>query len=299
MHKSEIPNQVRDDQPVRSGNTIIIGKVANQLSSLDTNQQITATRNRSFTLKLLSAFLLFTSLALPTITIASPLPEFPFITITAESTREVKPNKAYLAFEVMVFNENSETGHTQLNKAVTEVLNILKTHQVRYSDVTSFEIDKSTKRQRGKMHNDLEIIGYDFKQRFNVTLNNLERYQAVYSDLLQLDNVHNINASFDTTKRLKVESDLIAETGHKAKNKAQQMAASLGIKLGNVFAINDTGTYSNFFATFGLDETNTSVIRSREGFTFSDTSGGHSDSLFIPKSITISKKLNILYKIEN
>ncbi|NVK25487.1 MAG: SIMPL domain-containing protein [Gammaproteobacteria bacterium] len=224
---------------------------------------------------------------------SSPIPDFPFVTVTGESTRKVTPDQAKIQLQVLVFDKQAATAHNLLNETVDKVLNVLEQHQVATHHIVSFEIDKRTKRARNsKSYEDLEILGYEFSQRFEITLNILTYYSDITAGLNRINNVVNISSQFDVSNRDDITIELIAEAGHKAKTKAKQLAAGLGVKIDSVFAINDSGSYQSFFATFGLNTQSYEFSRA-EGMAF------QVQSMFIPEFIEISKSVNVVYKLED
>jgi uncharacterized protein YggE len=81
------------------------------------------------------------------------------------------------------------------------------------------------------------------------------------------------------------------EAAEKAKQKAEHMATGLGVKITSVFAFNDTGSFSSFFATFGLENESRALAMMR--------SKGNAANIFVPQFIEVSKSINVIYKIAN
>ena len=231
-------------------------------------------------------------LALSSNAYSSSIPDFPFVTVTGESTRKVAPDNAVINLEVITFAKESLIANNDLNKTVQDIFTILKQSNVGTNAITSYEIRKETKRAREKNgYNNLDILGYELSQIFEIKLDSLEHYSAITSELIKTNNVKSIASQFDATNRETIEIALITEAGEKAKLKASQMALGLGVKIDSVFAINDSGSFKSFFATFGLD--------SDRGLTFNMAQSSSTSSMFIPKHIEISKSINVVYKLED
>ena len=223
---------------------------------------------------------------------SSPIPDFPFVTVTGESTRKVAPDNAVINLQVLTFAKESLKAHEDLNKTIQDILTILKNNGVSTKNITSYEIRKNTKRTREKNgYNNLDILGYELSQTFEVKLDNLKNYSTITSELTKTNNVESIASQFDATNREDIEIELITEAGKKAKLKANQMALGLGVKIDSVFAINASGSYQSFFATFGLN--------TGGGLNFNSPSMANVNSMFIPKYIEISKSINVVYKLED
>ena len=222
---------------------------------------------------------------------ASPIPDFPFVTVTGDSTRKVTPDNAVVRLQVVVFEKESSKGQVVLKQTIQQILEIFESNLVNPNSITTYEMNKRAKRAReNNGYNELEILGYEFTQSFEIKLKNLENYSVITTELAKVNNVERVESQFDVSNRENIEVELISEAGKKAKLKAKQMAAGLGVKIDSVFAINDSGSYQSFFATFGLQtENQVSMMRS----------GSPINSLFIPEFIEISKSINVVYKLDD
>ncbi|GLX78272.1 hypothetical protein tinsulaeT_16120 [Thalassotalea insulae] len=223
--------------------------------------------------------------------IASNLPDFPFVTVTGESVKKVTPDKATLGFYVTTFDKEATKATSLLNETSNNVVAVLTKNGISAKQISAFEINKRSKRTRDKDYNDLAILGYELSQRFEVTIDNLNQYSEITNELLDINHVENIESQFSSTQREKIEIELIKNAAQKAKLKAEQMAAGLGVELGSVFAFNDSGSFSSFFATFG--------IKSEARAYAMMSSQARSTNIFVPQYIEIKKSINVIYKLKS
>ena len=224
--------------------------------------------------------------------VPSPLPDFPFVTVTGKSAIKVKPNTANLNFYVFVFDKNSESAKLSLDKTSLDVIELFTTFGVNPKKITLSEINKRTIRNRNNNYEALEVIGYEFTQHFAVAMDNLNNFSEIYSALLAINNIEELNSQFDISNRETVETELIKKAAESAKLKAIQMAAGLGVKIDSVFAFNDSGSFPSFFATFGLNE------KALRAVAMQSPRASQSSGLFVPQFIEVSKTVNVVYKIE-
>lgn len=222
---------------------------------------------------------------------ASNLPDFPFVTVTGESIKKIEPDEVILGFSVITFDKSASLAKNKLDESSNQVVNLLTKHKISMEDIISYEISKNAKRSRDKDYNDLAILGYEFTQRFEVTINHLSKYSDITNELLDINYVERIESRFDSTKREEVEIELIKNAAQKAKLKAEQMAIGLNVKLDSVFAFNDTGSFSSFFATFG--------IRSEARAYAMQSMRRNNSNVFVPQYIEIRKSINVIYKLKN
>ena len=111
---------------------------------------------------------------------------------------------------------------------------------------------------------------------------------------MKMQNVADVDSNFSVSNADEITLSLISAAAANAKAKTQTMAAGLDVKLGKVFAFNDSGSFDNFFASFGVEQ------RYRvEAFEMSVSgSRQRSTTVFIPQTIELSKTVNVIYRIE-
>ncbi len=222
---------------------------------------------------------------------ASTLPDFPFVAVTGQSSKQVAPDSATLSFRITTFHASSDVAQAQLAQASSKVLALLKANGVTDSQISAFELEKTAKRKRDEQYNELDVLGYDLNRRFDITLADLKKYPDLMTQLYATDYVHDLSTSFDTSDRSNIETALIVAAAAQAKQKAEQMAEGLGVKIHSVFAFNDNGSFDRFFATFAAGESG--MVSSAM---MADRAAG-AQQFFIPQSIEISKTVNVIYKI--
>lgn len=220
---------------------------------------------------------------------ASPLPDFPFVTVEGNAVKEVRPDIAVVRFEITTFSNSSEAANKALYKVTEEVLKIANELQIPTEALTSYEIEKQIKRKTDEDYNALEILGYEFSRSVKIELDTLNTYSELIHKLTVIDNVHNVSTDFDTSQREKLEIELISKAAKNARHKATIMAKGLGVQIDSVFAFNEFGSFNSFFSTFQLSN-NLSRI--------SVTGSRMREQIFIPKYIEIEKSINVIYKLQ-
>ncbi len=226
--------------------------------------------------------------------LASSLPDFPFVTVQGTASKELPPDRADVSFTIETFDEKAETADRILADTTVAVLNVLSTLSIPDSAITAYEISKYTKRERGDNYQDLAILGYEMSRNFTVELDNIDNYAPLFEALIKMQNVADVGSNFSVSNADEITLSLISAAAANAKAKTQTMAAGLDVKLGKVFAFNDSGSFDNFFASFGVEQ------RYRvEAFVMSVSgSRQRSTTVFIPQTIELSKTVNVIYRIE-
>lgn len=222
---------------------------------------------------------------------ASSLPDFPFVTVEESASRNVRPDEALVSFEIVAFAQRAEPANATMVATMNAVVALTEQLGIAPEAITAYEVDKRAKRQRDDDYNELDILGYEFSRSVSIKLSDLDRYVQLMEKLLTMDHVEGIGTEFSSAKRSEVEAELIAEAANKAREKAAIMAKGLNVELGSVFAFNDSGSFSSFFATFGLSN----GYGSMAGIS---VTGSRGNSIFIPKFIEIQKTINVIYKLQ-
>ncbi len=225
---------------------------------------------------------------------ASSLPDFPFVTVQGKASKQLPPDRADVSFTIETFDEKAETADRILADTTVAVLKVLSTLNIPDSAITAYEISKYTKRERGDNYQDLAILGYEMSRNFTVELDNIDNYAPLFEALMKMQNVADVGSNFSVSNADEITLSLISAAAVNAKAKAQTMAAGLDVKLGKVFAFNDSGSFDNFFASFGVEQR-----YHVEAFSM-EVSGSRqrSTTVFIPQSIELSKTVNVIYQIK-
>lgn len=228
--------------------------------------------------------------------VASPIPDFPFVTVTGESSRKVAPDMVTIELQALVFDKRAKMAQKKLEDTTANLIALLEANNIPLSKISSEQVNKRTKRARkNNSYDNLEILGYELTRQFKIELDSLERFPKIYNALLKMENITGISNRFDVSNKVEIGQELIAEAAVKAKNKATQMATGLGVELGSVFAFNDTGSFQTFFATFGLQGNNAGYRYEK----FESVAMRSEKAAFIPEFINISKRINVVYKLNN
>jgi uncharacterized protein YggE len=218
-------------------------------------------------------------------TFASNLPGFPFVFVAGHASKEIPPDLATLTFEVKAFDEDPKKSLEIVQKQTTELLGFFKKLQIQDKDIESYQIDKQAIRQQEDTV-ELKILGYETKQRIQVKLRDLKVYPALAEGLLTYRNVTDIQSKFDISQRKEVEKSLVAEACADARVQAENMANGMGVKLGSVFAISDKQLELVW------------VGQGEAVFKRSMYGGEESQGLvFIPTSIKVEKKIDVIFKL--
>jgi uncharacterized protein YggE len=224
---------------------------------------------------------------------AAQLPDFPFLFSVGTAKKEIPPDLATITFDIEAFDENPEKSLDTVKKRGSELIDLFKKLEIPTKDIETYEIDKRAVRQE-KDYVELKILGYEVKQRFSIKLHELTRYASLIEKLLKYRNIANIDAQFDVAQRKELETALIADACANAKVQAENMANGIGTKLGSVFAVSDRG-FNELEDQFGMSSTRDTI---RGMFKKAMMTSDSDEITFIPSTIEIGKKVNVIFNLE-
>lgn len=236
---------------------------------------------------------------LTTIATASPLPDFPFILASGEAETKIAPDMAVITFQAKAFHQDSATAVDAMRKVSIEAIKLLKSQSIPDDAITAFELNKRAVRKR-KDHTQQEVVGYQINRDFKLTIKDLSRYEAIANALFKMDNIGNINTTFDRQDYSKVEAELLTEACSAAKRHAMDLAGGFGGELGSVHCISQSG-FSHISGTF---------LFNSGGWGYGDLDGlgmpvgdmyeesANKQPLFIPATITFRNSVDVLYRLK-
>lgn len=93
------------------------------------------------------------------------------------------------------------------------------------------------------------FIGYQVRKRIAITLNDITKYEALMSDLLDSGIINVQNVQFQTSELRKYRDQARSNAIKAAREKAQALATDLGLKVGKAHSISEG--YSRWYSWYG------------------------------------------------
>ncbi len=201
-------------------------------------------------MKSIVSTLLFLIISAPVL--ANPVPDFPFVIVTENLEKKITPDVAEVGFNLEAYAKKSDESLDLLRQAGQKVIALLEKYDVPLRQLESKQISKRAKRaQRNGAYN-LEILGYDTAQSFNLKLTDLSRYPELMNELIAIDGLSGINALFKTTKEEQYKEEMIKELSTIVRGKADALAQAQSRSVKKVYGITTEGNFGQAFAIFSL-----------------------------------------------
>ena len=225
--------------------------------------------------------------------LANPVPEFPFVIVTEKLEQKVRPDLAKVRFGILAYEQSSKKAMESLTKSAAEMLEVLKQHNIPLSQLESTQIDKSTKRARKEGAYNLDILGYEVTQGFNLRVNSLEKYPRLMNALIKLDGVQNIDAFFETSKEDEYKEKMIIELSTKARKKADALAQAQSRKVKSVYGITTEGNFGQAYAIFSLE-----YDPKEYALAMAADSYGMDLVMAVPEYIEVGQRITAIYQLK-
>ncbi|MBU2887844.1 SIMPL domain-containing protein [Gilvimarinus agarilyticus] len=238
--------------------------------------------------RILFALLLFTSLI--NSSHAQQDPGFAHLTVAGEAKLDVAPDTVTLKFQIMEYSKSAQTAVDTVTQRAADIVEMGAQQGLEREHIESWAIDKRPRRSHQPGGNQPLITGYEVTQKFTLTIEGLDAYQAIVNHLMRMPNTTNLNATFDVSKRELITAQLTEQAGADARRKAQALAGGLDVELGRVYSITDQHAGLAPYPKFGVNEAQ-----------FRSMAAGAQQpqfELFAPQSITLSKKIQVVFAIK-
>jgi len=172
----------------------------------------------------------------------------PSISVSGEAVVNVKPDKIMINFGVLTAHLNCATAKKVNNEIMQKALEIIKESGVAQQDVQTDalsinpEFDYTDRNEKTGVRR-YYLVSYHVTNRCSVILNDPLKVENLVTKILQVGVNELKGIDFQTTELKKYREQARDLALKAAKEKAEQMAASLGQKIGNPITISESGGY--------------------------------------------------------
>ena len=200
---------------------------------------------------------LFTALALPAASQASPLPAYPFVHVSAEASRYTTPNIGALDFLIVASDSDPALARSTIETRIAEVRALLQEQGIPPGDLETRDVRREAGRNAAA-----EPTAQELRVGVHLIVRDLSKWRAVVAPLLDKPNLVDFATSFDLVERDAFEAELMADALHDARRRAGIIAKGTKRKLGAVTAVTPGGV-KNVGAAIGLVRADFSYTRPR------------------------------------
>lgn len=198
---------------------------------------------------------------------------------------EVKPDKATISFEVLVFSKDSAAATNELSSVSQNLQKFFTTREIPSADVKAQDIEKFTVRRTDDNGKELEILGYEIRRSFSITLTDLKKFETIMRDLYAMPSITTLNAEFENSEQNKHEAELLQKACAQARAEAEQLAKGFGARLGSVHRISKEPIHER--TMFASDLEKVTEIRDIEPI------------FYPPATVHLSQSVSAIFELKN
>lgn len=165
------------------------------------------------------------------------------ITMTAEGKVSSRPDVARVSFSVVTEGSNAETVQKNNDAKMEKVISFLKGEGIVDENIKTSNYNLYPRYNYNVPEGDApRIVGYTVNQQVTVKIVDLEKVSAIVGSLTTqgVNQIENVSFQIDDPDALREQAR--DEAVAKAKEKADALAKSLGVKLGRVINFNESGS---------------------------------------------------------
>ena len=139
----------------------------------------------------------------------------------------------------------------------------------------------------------LDVLGYETAQSFNLKLGDLEKYPPLMNELIAIDGVSGIEAFFESSNEERYKADMIQELSAKARQKADTLAKAQSKSVKGVYGITTEGNFGEAYAVFTLQY----EPRIHANLA-SPSSYGMDLTMMVPEYIEVKQRMTVIYQLK-
>lgn len=181
--------------------------------------------------------LLFVLLVLPISVFAqSGLPDQPFLYVTGNAAIEKPVDIVFLRFDLVARNAEQTKANQDVQAKAKTILALVDERKIAKADIIAEDLKSDPQYADESSGKRSKIIGYRVTRSFSVKVRDLPTFGTLVDELLAIAGVEfsSINGSLSNQKE--VEKDLWQKALTDARDRAEDTARGLGMKIDSVFA---------------------------------------------------------------
>lgn len=165
---------------------------------------------------------------------AAELPAYPFIHVSAIGTMAIMPDVGEIEFEITARDADPAAAMQVVAARVAEVRALMTETGVADDSLEVRDMRKEI------MKGDPSAVVYEIRSGVKVKVSDLSKWKSIMAPLLDKPNLDGFTTTFDSSERVKVEAELMAEAIKTARRKADAIAAGFGRKVGAVSGVSNS-----------------------------------------------------------
>jgi uncharacterized protein YggE len=201
--------------------------------------------------KMKKSIYLLLGLLLASTTMASSLPNYPFIHATGEATLSLRPDLGEIDFELTELSADPELTFSMMEKASADVMAFLVAQGLNSDDIEAADIKRLVSDIEYSESQDAPKK-FRLLRNFHIVIRDIQKWNMVIAGLLAKPYVGNFSVNFGRSDMDRIQNDLVNMATANAKDNAKRLAQGLSVRLGTVGAVSQS-PLKNISTLLGLD----------------------------------------------
>ncbi|MBD3259142.1 DUF541 domain-containing protein [Candidatus Woesearchaeota archaeon] len=167
--------------------------------------------------------------------------QIPTINVKGESEFLTQPDKADMYIKIETQGKTAEEAQTQNRDITNAVMSSLKKNSIKSEDIGTdrYYLNPQYDWERGR-----KIIGYTQQHVLKVETTKLDKVGEIIDDAVAAgaNSIERIQFGLSLEKKYEVNKQALELAGKEANKKAESIAGAMGVELGKIFTISESGT---------------------------------------------------------
>ncbi len=167
------------------------------------------------------------------------------INISAEETIYQKPDEAKITFSVITEADSYGRATEMNNNQMENVNSYLKEEGIEDKNLKTqnFSVRPRYEQIEDRLSSRREIIGYEVENNLQVTVTNLENVDTLIGGAIEAGANKVSGLVFEVSNQDELENQAQLKAIERAKEKAEEIADSLGVRVGRILDFSESGGY--------------------------------------------------------
>jgi uncharacterized protein YggE len=172
------------------------------------------------------------------------------IKVTGQAEVKIVPDQVVFIIGVETVDKSVSNAKKQNDKQIEDIASVAARYGVQKSDIGTDYISVNPKYEH--LNDERKFVGYSVRRPVTITLNDVNKYDSLLTDLLDKGITEIQNVQFQSTDLRQYRDQARINAIKAASEKAGALANELGLKLGKARSIvEQPSTYRNWYGRWG------------------------------------------------
>ena len=207
------------------------------------------------------------------------------INVAGDAELTVEPDEAEVWVGVSIVKDTAEEAQTEVNKAINDIIDGLRYKGISENDIETERLNLYEERDWTEDEGSV-IKGWRASQTLNVKTEDLTKVGPIVDIAVEngANQINNIQFTLSEEKQQEYKKQAIAQATKNAKEKAETIAESLGVKLGGIKTVSEANYYARPYV-YAMDA----------------KAGGmavEEAAAVMPSDVAVTANINIVYRVK-